>query len=166
MIGSRKHTAGVAMSKLSEALQSIEAVLARDPDPVDGPGAVGQLRRMLEDMEHDGNRRHDPIREVFARLGDRWSPLLLLLLQMRDFRHATLWRLTGIVAAEGQISQRILRLRLRTLEQDGLISRRVTDSRPPGVVYSLTAAGHGLVAQIHSLMNWSRQHSDEIRRAR
>jgi DNA-binding HxlR family transcriptional regulator len=147
-------------------MHSIDVVLARDPDPADGPGAVGQLRRMLEDMAHDGNRRDDPIREVFARLGDKWSPLLLLLLQMRDFRHATLWRLVGIVAADGRISQRILRLRLRTLEHDGLIARRTTDSRPPGVSYSLTAAGHGLVEQIHSLMNWSRQHSDEIRRAR
>ena len=96
---------------------------------------------MLESMAHDGNRRDDPIREVFARL-------------------------VGIVAADGGISQRILRLRLRTLESDGLVARRTVDSRPPGVIYSLTAAGHGLVAQIHSLMNWSRQHSDEIRRAR
>jgi DNA-binding HxlR family transcriptional regulator len=154
------------VSNLSDALHSIDIVLARDPDPADGPGAVGQLRRMLEDMAHDGNRRDDPIREVFARLGDKWSPLLLLLLQMRDFRHATLWRLVGIVASDGQISQRILRLRLRTLEHDGLIVRRTIQSRPPGVIYSLTAAGHGLVEQIHSLMNWSRQHSDEIRRAR
>ena len=121
---------------------------------------------MLEAMERDGNRRQDPIREVFARLGDKWSPLLLLLLQIRALRHATLWRLVGSVAGDGQISQRILRLRLRGLEQDGLIRRHIIDSKPPGVLYELTDLGRELVSHIEGLMAWTRRHSDQIRAAR
>jgi DNA-binding HxlR family transcriptional regulator len=144
----------------------VTAILGRDPDAADHATTLPALQRMLEAMARDGNRRQDPIREVFARLGDKWSPLLLLLLQMRSLRHATLWRLVGTVAGDGQISQRILRLRLRGLEQDGLIRRRLIDSKPPGVQYELTELGHELVSHIEGLMAWTRGHSEEIRAAR
>ena len=113
-------------------------------------------------MARDGHRRSDPIREVFARLGDRWSVLLILLLRASDFRHAMLRRLVSTLAAEGEISQRMLTLRLRELERDGLICRRTLPTNPPGVVYALSEAGHGLATQIDALMNWTREHSAAI----
>jgi DNA-binding HxlR family transcriptional regulator len=152
------------VENIAATLKQLESVLHRDPDPADAQRTMPQLRGMLEDMERDGNRRGDPIREVFARLGDKWSPLLLLLLQMRSYRHATLWRLVGTVAGDGQISQRILRLRLRALERDGLLRRHQVDTHPPGVLYELTATGRELTEHIHGLMSWTRKHIDEIRR--
>ena len=154
------------VEEIAAKMAHVTAILGRDPQPADSATALPALQRMLEAMQRDGNRRQDPIREVFARLGDKWSPLLLLLLQMRSLRHATLWRLVGTVAGDGQISQRILRLRLRGLEQDGLIRRRLIDSKPPGVQYELTQLGHELVSHIEGLMAWTRGHSDEIRAAR
>jgi DNA-binding HxlR family transcriptional regulator len=147
---------------LQRTLGALDTLLGQDRDPAQSPEARERLHALVRDMARDGHRRSDPIREVFARLGDRWSVLLLLLLRASDFRHATLRRLVGTVAAEGEISQRMLTLRLRSLESDGLISRRVLPTNPPGVIYSLSPAGHGLTAQVDALMNWTREHSDAI----
>ena len=128
-------------------LASVERILARNPDPGEAPEAAGQLRALVLQMAADGNpRRTDPMREILARLGDKWSPLLLMMLRTGSFRHATLRRLVGVISSEGDISQRMLTLRLRALERDGLIRRRVISTTPSAVMYSLTDAGHGLVA--------------------
>jgi DNA-binding HxlR family transcriptional regulator len=147
---------------LDSTLRSLDALLGREDDPPHAPQARARLHALVRDMARDGHRRSDPIREVFARLGDRWSVLLILLLQASDFRHATLRRLVGTVAAEGDISQRMLTLRLRNLERDGLITRRTLPTNPPGVVYALSATGQGLALQIDALMNWTREHSAAI----
>jgi DNA-binding HxlR family transcriptional regulator len=87
---------------------------------------------------------------------------LLLLLQIRGFRHATLGRLAGAVAAEGRISQRILRLRMRTLERDGLVRRTLVDEQPPGVRYELTQAGQELAEFMQQLFQWTRRRIPHI----
>ena len=150
---------------MEEKLAQIDALLKRNPDPKGGSRAAAGLREMLQDMAATGNRRKDPIREVFARIGDKWSVLLLLLLDMQSFRHSTLRRLVGLVSAEGEISPRIFRLRVRSLERDGLVLRQLLPSHPPAVIYALTDTGIGLVKQIESLMAWTRSHCDDIRQA-
>ncbi|MCC7462695.1 MAG: helix-turn-helix transcriptional regulator [Gammaproteobacteria bacterium] len=117
-------------------------------------------------MAADGADRDDPAREVLARLGDKWSPLLLLLLAAGNFRHATLRRLVSLTSTEGRISQRMLTLRLRGLERDGLVRRDLIAGQPPGVRYALTSLGRTLVEQFEVLLDWTRQHNSEIRRAR
>jgi len=144
----------------------LDALLQQEPGSPARAAVLARLHALVRQMAADGVRRDDPIREVFARLGDKWSPLLLLLLAAGDFRHATLRRLVGLTSADGRISQRMLTLRLRSLERDGLICRQRIDTLPPGVSYSLTPAGRGLVGQIESLMTWTRQHAAQIRRAR
>jgi DNA-binding HxlR family transcriptional regulator len=151
------------MSSTEQRLRSLQALLERDPQAGDAAGALPRLRAMLETMERDGNRRHDPIREIFARLGDKWSPLLLLLLNTRDYRHTTLWRLVDTLAGDGKISQRILRLRLRALERDGLVTHHAVPGKIPGVRYAITDTGRELVAHIEQLMQWVRSRSAEIR---
>lgn len=153
------------MDEIDQALARIRLLLQRGADPIDDEHTVTQLRWMLTHMRRDGNLRDAPTREVFARLGDKWSPLLLLLLHMRTFRHATLWRLVGAVAGDGQISQRILRLRLRTLERDGLVVRLEVHTHPPGVYYELSAIGCELAEQIEGLMAWTRRHIDAMRQS-
>ena len=147
---------------LEATLRGVDALLGQEQDPPHATQVRERLHALVRDMARDGHQRSDPIREVFARLGDRWSVLLILLLRSSDFRHATLRRLVGTVAAEGDISQRMLTLRLRNLERDGLISRRVLPTNPPGVVYALRAPGHGLAAQIDALMDWTREHAAAI----
>jgi DNA-binding HxlR family transcriptional regulator len=151
------------MTAIDDVLIQIDALLRRDPVAVGGTAAGARLRDMLTDMAATGNRRQDPMREVLARIGDKWSVLLLLLLDMRSFRHSTLRRLVGLVSADGAISPRIFRIRIRALERDGLVLRQELSTNPPAVVYSLTDNGRGLVKQIESVMQWTRSHCEELR---
>ena len=128
---------------------------------------LARLEALVRAMARDGVQRDQPMREVLARIGDKWSTLLLHLLRTGNYRHAVLRRLVSTVGAEGRISQRMLTLRLRTLERDGLIERRViATTHPPGVEYALTELGRSLSAQIESLMQWIRDHMVRILQAR
>lgn len=146
----------------------VEAVLRQLETILRGgnEAALEALRAMVHHMAADGVRRDQPMREVFARAGDKWSSLLLLLLSAGNFRHGVLRRLVAAVGSEGHISQRMLTLRLRSLERDGLIARTTVSTQPPGVEYSLTPLGVGLVQQLNSVMQWIRDHQTEIRAAR
>jgi DNA-binding HxlR family transcriptional regulator len=128
--------------------------------------ALERLRTIVRHMAEDGIRRDQPMRELFARAGDKWSSLLLLLLSAGNFRHGVMRRLVSAVGAEGHISQRMLTLRLRSLERDGLIARTTISTQPPGVEYSLTSLGAGLVQQLDGVMRWIRDHQGEIQAAR
>ncbi|MFD2350359.1 winged helix-turn-helix transcriptional regulator [Nonomuraea ferruginea] len=80
-----------------------------------------------------------PAGEVFRRVGDKWSVLLVVLLGGRPHRYNELHR-----AVEG-ISQRMLTRTLRGLEIDGLVRREVLPTVPPSVEYSLTPLGRSLL---------------------
>jgi DNA-binding HxlR family transcriptional regulator len=157
----RQHALSAAGQAKIEAL----ARALRVDDVAGSPAGLflsGLVRRM-DRHEHD---REAPVREVMARLGDRWSTLILLVLSAGTFRHATLRRLIAALSAERAISQRMLTLRLRSLERDGMVRREFIDTQPPGVRYQLTPLGRGLVGQYEALMAWTRAHDAEIRRAR
>jgi DNA-binding HxlR family transcriptional regulator len=67
------------------------------------------------------------------------------------------------LAAELQdISQKMLVLTLRTLETDGLVERKVYAEVPPRVEYSLTERSHSLFPIINQLIQWAKDHMDEI----
>jgi DNA-binding HxlR family transcriptional regulator len=148
-------------------LRNLRLVLAHDEISGHHSSEMAALETLVRAMARDGAQRDQPMREVFARIGDKWSTLLLHLLRTGNYRHAVLRRLVSTVGAEGRISQRMLTLRLRTLERDGLIVRHViASSHPPGVEYALTALGHSLTAQIEILMQWIRDHMAQILQAR
>ena len=148
-------------------LRNLRLVLAHDEISGHHSSEMAALETLVRSMARDGVQRDQPMREVFARIGDKWSTLLLHLLRTGNYRHAVLRRLVSTVGAEGRISQRMLTLRLRTLERDGLIERRViATTHPPGVEYALTELGRSLSAQIESLMQWIRDHMAQILEAR
>lgn len=64
------------------------------------------------------------------------------------------------------ISQRMLTVTLRSLERDGLVSRRVRPTSPPEVEYSLTELGHSLAVPIDVLGQWAVRNRDFLRDAR
>jgi len=117
----------------------------------------------MECFDHDHD---DPVREIVARLGDRWSTLLLLILEAGTFRHAALRRIVSAVSSEKAISQRMLTLRLRTLERDGLVQRKVIPVQPPHVHYSLTPLGQELVAIVKNLLQWIESNHADIMESR
>ena len=110
--------------------------------------------------------RDAPPREVMARLGDNWSALILKVLATGTFRHATLKRVIGCLAAEGEISQRMLTLRLRALERDGFVARVEHATIPPRVDYALTPLGQGLVGEFDRILRWIERHEAAITTAR
>jgi DNA-binding HxlR family transcriptional regulator len=126
------------MNDLDTTLRALEKTLQRADELSDREGTRQRLIDLVHAMSRDGTARDLPVREIPARLGDRWSTLLMILLSTGTFRHATLRRLVIVTSAEGKISQRMLTLRLRTLERDGLVMRRPTNTHPPGMEYSLT----------------------------
>ena len=110
--------------------------------------------------------RDAPVREVLARLGDNWSALILKVLATGTFRYATLKRVIGALSAEGEISQRMLTLRLRALERDGFVRRTEQATVPPRVCYDLTPLGQGLVSELDRLIVWVEAQQDRIDAAR
>lgn len=130
------------------------------------PETLNYLRELVDAMARDGTRRDGPLREIPARLGDKWSMLILLLLRGGTFRHSELQKLIAIMSAEGNISQRMLTLRLRALERDGFIFRHPVATQPAGVEYGMSALGNSLLTQIDLLLDWIRAHRDDINRGR
>eukprot|EP00456_Euglypha_rotunda_P060367 TRINITY_DN50542_c0_g1_i1.p2 TRINITY_DN50542_c0_g1~~TRINITY_DN50542_c0_g1_i1.p2 ORF type:complete len:120 (-),score=36.73 TRINITY_DN50542_c0_g1_i1:10-369(-) len=91
------------------------------------PACRHKLMALAQDMHQHGAEQDAPIRTIFGLLGDRWSMLILLLLDISTFRHAELRRLLDRMSAEGAISQRVLTLKLRLLERNGIVSRSVSE---------------------------------------
>ena len=86
---------------------------------------------------------------LLARVGDKWSMLVVMLLGPGPRRFNELKRaVTGV-------SQRMLSLTLRRLERDGLVSRTVTPTVPPRVDYALTGLGHSLHLTVDELARWA-----------
>lgn len=112
------------------------------------------------DSEQMHSCTHCPtIGTVLARVGDKWSVLIIMSLTDGPRRFSELKR--GI----GRISQRMLTLTLRGLERDGLVSRTVTPSNPPRVDYALTALGHSVREPVEALGQWAIAHVNEIEAA-
>ncbi|MFI6298801.1 winged helix-turn-helix transcriptional regulator [Nonomuraea sp. NPDC050790] len=101
-----------------------------------------------------------PVGDVFRRMGDRWSLLLVALLGKGPQRYNQLHR-----AVEG-ISQRMLTRTLRNLEVDGLVRREVFPTVPPSVEYSLTPLGRTLLEPLSALADWAIRHEPEINESR
>lgn len=133
--------------------------MTNQPEP-DGIAALAA------EMAQHGTDRDTPVRAVMALLGDRWTTLILLVLGTGTWRHADLKRVLARLSAEQAISQRVLTLKLRTLERDGFVSRAVSADVPPKVSYALTPLGEGLLAETRRLIGWIEGQSATIRAAR
>jgi DNA-binding HxlR family transcriptional regulator len=100
------------------------------------------------------------ISDVLARVGDKWSVLVVTRLGERPMRFNELRR------SIGGISQRMLTLTLRGLERDGLITRTVFAAVPPRVDYALTPLGRDLLAPVSALGAWATRNQSKIANAR
>src|SRR5215510_14769811 len=100
------------------------------------------------------------VSEVLARVGDKWTVLVVSALGDGPKRFNELRR------ALGSISQRMLTLTLRALERDGLVTRTVFPTIPPRVDHELTKLGHSLLEPVSRLGLWARQNRSAIEAAR
>lgn len=103
-----------------------------------------------------------PIRNVLARIGDKWSMLILhaLTSQTAPMRFSEVQR--NIQDA----SPKMLTTSLRNLEEDGIVSRTVYPEVPPRVEYSITPRGEELMNSMQPLIAWADSHMEEILRER
>ena len=98
-----------------------------------------------------------PIRNVLSRVGDKWSLLVLYNLQHREpVRFKELQRQIP------DISQKSLTQTLRTLEEDGFVSREVFPEVPPRVEYSLTPRALSFLPLVENMINWAKENMEDI----
>ncbi|NJO69985.1 MAG: helix-turn-helix transcriptional regulator, partial [Bacteroidetes bacterium] len=100
-------------------------------------------------------------KDVMDRFGDKWSIYTILSLGQSDKLRFNELRnqITGI-------SQRMLTVTLRSLEQDGLVIRTIYPEIPPRVEYKLSDMGKGLLLQLLNLAEWAGTNMPEIMKAR
>lgn len=108
----------------------------------------------LEHTTHDGAVCDKALVAAFGLLGKRWNGIILGTLGSGPVGYAELRR--GI----GQITDSVLSDRLTELAVAGLIERSVTDARPPGVSYGLTAQGRALIPILEQLARWASANLD------
>ena len=100
------------------------------------------------------------ISEMLARVGDKWTLLVLRVLGRGACRFNALQRQIG------DISQKMLSTTLRNLERDGLVSRTVTPVTPPQVEYALTPLGHDFFPVVTGIAEWTVRNMSSIEAAR
>lgn len=149
-----------ARGDLARLLSIGEAKQAPDDPRLSG------LAALCAQMGSPPPGRDAPVREVMARLGDNWSALILKVLATGTYRHTTLKRVVGALSAEGVVSQRILTLRLRSLERNGFVARTELATIPPRVEYFLSPLGRELVAEFDRLLAWIEANAQQIQSAR
>ena len=123
----------------------------------EGRRPIGQQKDQKNKEIRDALFPDCPIRNVLARVGDKWSLLVLYNLQHREpVRFKELQR--QIL----DISQKSLTQTLRTLEEDGFVSREVFPEVPPRVEYSLTPLALSFLPLVENMINWAKENMDEI----
>lgn len=95
-----------------------------------------------------------PVSRTVAVINGKWKPSILYLL----YRGPT--RFNALQRALPGITQRILTLQLRTLENDGIVFRTIHPSIPPQVEYALTPLGESLGPVFDALIDWDKSRLD------
>ena len=91
-----------------------------------------------------------PILMILSRISDKWSILTLFTLTQ-----APVMLFNELQKTIPDISQKMLTVTLRTLEEDGLVKRVIYAEVPPRVEYSLTDRAKSLLPCIDSLIAWA-----------
>lgn len=112
---------------------------------------------MMREAETNSIIAMCPIRNVVARFGDKWSLLVLLVID----GEGTV-RFNELCRKIPDISTRVLSVTLKTLEADGLINRKVYAQVPPKVEYTLTETGKSLVPLIMQLTEWAKANMKSV----
>jgi DNA-binding HxlR family transcriptional regulator len=100
------------------------------------------------------------ISDMLARIGDKWSLLIVWRLGERPMRFNEMRRNIN------EISQKMLSSTLKMLERDGLVERTVIPSVPVQVQYALTELGHDLLQPASALAQWTATNTPRIMTAR
>ncbi len=103
---------------------------------------------------------HCPTRQVLDLIADKWTVLIIRRLAAGTLRFSQLRR-----SVDG-ISQKVLTNILRSLERDGIVTRRIYASVPPKVEYSLTNLGRSLCSLVEGICGWAEANIEQVQAAR
>jgi DNA-binding HxlR family transcriptional regulator len=98
--------------------------------------------------------------DVLARIGDKWTVMVVGALSGGPMRYSQIRKLVD------GVSQRMLTLTLRGLERDGLVTRTVFPTIPPRVDYELTERGRTLIVPLRELWAWAQVNRPDIEETR
>jgi DNA-binding HxlR family transcriptional regulator len=114
----------------------------------------------MSDLSYSVYAERCPTRQALDRISSKWTALVIGLLEARALRFSELQH------SIGGISHKVLTETLRSLEQDGLVSRSVLQGRPLVVEYALTPLGRTLSAPLAAVRDWAEQHIEDMLAAR
>ena len=126
---------------------------------VDTNIAVRALEASHSNESCNGENRKAVV-EALARIGDKWTVMVVGALSQGPVRYNEVHR-----RVEG-ISQRMLTLTLKGLEQDGLATRTMYPTIPPRVDYELTELGRKLIVPLKALHDWALENRPAMSAAR
>lgn len=111
--------------------------------------------RLIERTDRADEQNQEILIEMVAVLGKKWQPVILYQLA-RDEELG----FNDLRSRIPEITNKMLSDGLNTLEDEGLVDRRIVDSKPIRVRYSLTERGEAMEAVIDALLRWGHEHLD------
>ena len=97
-----------------------------------------------------------PVETTLMLISDRWKVLII-----RDLLEGTK-RFGELKKSLGNVSQKVLTSNLRSMEESGLLTRKVYAEVPPRVEYSLTNHGQSLMPVLHAMYNWGKEYGENV----
>ena len=89
-----------------------------------------------------------PVATTVSLIGSKWKLLIMRNLLVRP------WRFNELKNSLDGISQKVLTDSLRSMEEDGIITRTVYPEVPPRVEYALSELGESMRPIIKSMEKW------------
>ncbi|RLZ11147.1 transcriptional regulator [Acinetobacter sp. 2JN-4] len=111
---------------------------------------------MIKSLKYNIYQQHCPARLFFEKIADKWVLLILNKLE-QETQHFNLLK----KSIQG-ISPKVLSQKLKMLERDGFIERKVQNTSPIRVDYSLTLLGLEIAKMAYQLKDWAEQNIEEI----
>ena len=96
-----------------------------------------------------------PVETTLMLISDRWKVLII-----RDLLDGTK-RSGEIKKSIGNVSQKVLTANLRSMENSGLLTRKVYPEVPPRVEYTLTETGYSLKPVLDAMVAWGTEYKQK-----
>ena len=93
-----------------------------------------------------------PVETTLMLISDRWKVLII-----RDLLEGTK-RFGELRKSVGTISQKVLTAKLRSMEESGLLTRKIYPEVPPRVEYTLTETGLSLKLVLDAMFSWGAEY--------
>lgn len=96
-----------------------------------------------------------PVETTLMLISDRWKVLII-----RDLLDGTK-RFGELKKSVGNVSQKVLTANLRSMEESGLLTRKVYPEVPPRVEYTLTETGYSLKPVLDAMVEWGTEYKQK-----